>query len=178
MRRSSLYNEVDALLKAAAVSVVDVHEAAKVVVTKPGQRDFDFVAYAKRGDAWMILCGPRNTRNLAFMADWQRIFGKGFAIRFAVRRAGKLQFLDERGHAHGIWELTGETPAFMPVTPSHRGLFGQRVYPAATGAQQPMFLDETPLTNGLPELSAVDRRIVRQYSDVAATGQLFTETPT
>lgn len=105
-----LINEVEKLLRANATPYIAVDEAKKALFAGAKLRSFHFVVYMQTGRNWLVMCGERTKINKAEMDQWGGIFGEGFAVVYAVRRAAGITFLDAQGNAVAVNAVPAVNP--------------------------------------------------------------------
>jgi|SRR5665213_765701 len=92
-----LASEIEQMLREKRIPYVLVEEAKKALFGGAKLTSFDFVIYMKDVPSWLLCCGERRREKVADMRQWQSIFGDGFRVAFAVRRAAGIRYMDMEG---------------------------------------------------------------------------------
>lgn len=93
----SLAKEIESMLRERGMPYIAVEEAKKALFGGAKLSSFDFVVYFPEGANWLLSCAERRKEKLADMRQWGEIFGAGFKVVFAVRRADGIKFIDIDG---------------------------------------------------------------------------------
>jgi hypothetical protein len=131
----NLAKEIEGMLRGAGVPYIVVEEAKKALFGGQKLASFDFVIYCRDMPNWLMCCGERRKEKVADMRQWRDIFGDGFKVIFAVRRAAGIRYMDIEGAS--IELVTGKVaPSSLVVVESSgqaRGGSNHR-RPQTTGA--------------------------------------------
>jgi hypothetical protein len=156
-----LIADVEKMLLGLGRRYVAVDEAKKALFAGAKLRSFHFVVYFGEGRNWLLLCGERSRVNRDEMNHWGHIFGDGFAVVYAVRRAAGITFLDAQGNAVAVGTVPAENP-----------LLGAAGRPAIRIPSGPTVDELVPLDAIIRTNYGTGGRVV----DVKATGEGEAET--
>jgi hypothetical protein len=95
--RRSLIADVQRELRERGIPCVAISDAKKALFSHAQLKAFHFVVYDKDGDNWLLWCGEPTAAVRSLMAEWARVFGNGFQVAYAVRRAGGIVYKNSSG---------------------------------------------------------------------------------
>jgi hypothetical protein len=86
-KQRSLIADVERELRDHGIPYVAVDEAKKALVQHAKLKSFHFVVYDKTADNWLLWCGAPTGAVRQDMDQWASVFGQGYQVVYAVRRA-------------------------------------------------------------------------------------------
>lgn len=90
--RRSLIQEVERDLRLSGTPYVAVDDAKKALFANAKLKSFHFVAYSKDGPNLLLWCGRPTQATRDDMAEWEKVFGEGFAVCYAIRAGGRIKY--------------------------------------------------------------------------------------
>ncbi len=103
--RRSLKGEVETKLRELGIPYVAVDEAKKAMFANAKLKSFHYVVYCKAGDNWLLWCGEPSPEVRLDMDQWQKVFGEGFRVVYALRRVGGIVYRTPTGEALDLAQL-------------------------------------------------------------------------
>lgn len=108
MRLRSLVADVEKEIYRRGIPYVKVDECKRALFASAKLRSFHYVAYAKSGANWLLWCGDPSADTRADMKEWAHVFGEGFKVVYAIRRAAGIVYRDADGKPIALESLQGE----------------------------------------------------------------------
>lgn len=96
-KRRSLIADVEWELREHGNPYVSVDEAKNALFQNAKLRAFHFVVYDRTNENWLLWCGDPDAVVRADMANWKQVFGDGYQVVYALRRAGRIIYKTASG---------------------------------------------------------------------------------
>jgi hypothetical protein len=96
-KRRSFIASVECELRQSGIPHVSIDEAKKALFTGSKLKAFHFVVYDKKAENWLLWCGEPTAAIRQDMTEWANVFGQGFQVAYAVRRARGIIYKSSSG---------------------------------------------------------------------------------